>query len=246
MPVWAFLDELRLVRLGLRNYWGYNPYAFMAPDPRYARGRPDGRVPRHGRGRCTGPGSRSCSTSCSTTPPRPTILGPTLSLRGLDNATYYRLDPADPSRYLDWAGCGNSLNLGHPRVLQLAMDALRHWAGAGRRRLPLRPRPALGRDRAGGFAPDARAAAGDRPGPGAGRPEADRRALGPRAGRLPAGPVPAAVRDVERPLPRLRAPVLARRRGDAAGARRAAARLGRPLRGRRPPPLGQRQPRHQP
>jgi isoamylase len=83
------------------------------------------------------------------------ICGPTLSLRGLDNATYYRLDPQDPSRYLDWAGCGNSLNLGHPRVLQLAMDALRHWASTGVDGFRFDLAAALGRDSAGGFRPDA-------------------------------------------------------------------------------------------
>ena len=76
--------------------------------------------------------------------------------------------PPIPRRYLDWAGCGNSLNLGHPRVLQLAMDALRHWAGLGVDGFRFDLAPALGRDLAGGSAPDARAAAGDRPGPGAG------------------------------------------------------------------------------
>ena len=230
MPVWAFLDELRLTRLGLRNYWGYNPYSFMAPDPRYAVAEPVGEF-------CAmvealhGAGIEVVLDVVLNHTAETDLLGPTLSLRGLDNATYYRLDPADPSRYLDWAGCGNSLNLGHPRVLQLAMDALRHWAGLGVDGFRFDLAPAIGRDLAGGFRPDARAAPGDRPGPGAGEPEADRGALGPGAGRLPAGPVPAAVRDVERPVSRLRAPVLARRRGRAAGTRRADARLRRSLRG---------------
>ena len=199
MPVWAFLDELRLTRLGLRNYWGYNPYSFMAPDPRYAVAEPVDEF-RAMVEALHGAGIEVVLDVVLNHTAETDLLGPTLSLRGLDNATYYRLDPADPSRYLDWAGCGNSLNLGHPRVLQLAMDALRHWAGAGRRRLPLRPRPRPRPRPRRRLSARRGAAPGDRPGPGAGRPEADRGALGPRAGRLPAGPVPTAVRDVERPL----------------------------------------------
>ena len=154
MPVWAFLDELRLTRLGLRNYWGYNPYSFMAPDPRYAVADP---VAEFGAmvEALHGAGIEVVLDVVLNHTAETDLLGPTLSLRGLDNATYYRLDPADPSRYLDWAGCGNSLNLGHPRVLQLAMDALRHWAGLGVDGFRFDLAPALGRDLAGGFRPDA-------------------------------------------------------------------------------------------
>jgi glycogen operon protein len=133
-------DELRLHRLGLSNYWGYNPVAFAAPEPRLASG-PDPAAEfralveaLHGRGievvldlvfNHTAEGDH---------------LGPTLSLRGLDNLSYYRLDPADPRRYVDDAGCGNSPDLAHPRVGQLVTDSLRHWASLRRRRLPPRPR----------------------------------------------------------------------------------------------------------
>src|SRR5438067_1086512 len=54
-------------------------------------------------------------------------LGPTLSLRGIDNTAYYKLSPEDPRYYMDYTGCGNSLNMRHPRVLQLIMDSLRYW-----------------------------------------------------------------------------------------------------------------------
>ena len=54
-------------------------------------------------------------------------LGPTLSFRGIDNASYYRLSPKDPRYYMDFTGCGNTLNMTHPRVLQLIMDSLRYW-----------------------------------------------------------------------------------------------------------------------
>ena len=90
--------------------------------------------------RCTRPGSRCCSTWCSTTPPRATSSGPTLCYRGLDNPAYYRLDPGDPRRYVDTTGCGNSLNVGDPRH-----PAADHGLAAvladrdARRRLPVRP-----------------------------------------------------------------------------------------------------------
>ena len=113
-------------------------------------------------------------------------LGPTLSLRGLDNATYYRTLADDRARYVDDTGCGNTLALDRPPVLRLALDALRYYArGRGRRRLPLRPRdharPPRRRLRS-----RRAAAAGDRAGSRAARPQADRRAVGRRAGRLPA------------------------------------------------------------
>ena len=56
-------------------------------------------------------------------------MGPTLSLRGVDNMAYYKLSPEDPHYYMDYTGCGNSLNMQHPRVLQLIMDSLRYWVG---------------------------------------------------------------------------------------------------------------------
>jgi glycogen operon protein len=154
MPVWAFLDELRLTRLGLRNYWGYNPYGFMAPDPRYAIADPVAEF-RTMVDALHDAGIEVILDVVLNHTAETDHLGPTLSLRGFDNATYYRLDPADPSRYLDWAGCGNSLNLGHPRVLQLALDALRHWAALGVDGFRFDLAPALGRDLAGNFRPDA-------------------------------------------------------------------------------------------
>ena len=67
-------------------------------------------------------------------------LGPTLSLRGIDNASYYRLVADNPRYYMDFTGCGNTLNMQSPQVLQLIMDSLRYWVTRdARRRLPLRP-----------------------------------------------------------------------------------------------------------
>ena len=89
MPIGAWIEERHLARLGLTNYWGYNPVAPFAPDPRLAPGGIDEVSRRRGRAACGGHRSRS-STSSSITPARATRCGPTLSLRGLDNATYYR------------------------------------------------------------------------------------------------------------------------------------------------------------
>ncbi|MCX8100309.1 MAG: glycogen debranching protein GlgX [Geminicoccaceae bacterium] len=130
MPVTAAIDEPHLVRKGLVNYWGYSPAAFMAVDPRrLASGEPDELASAievlHAAGlevildlvlNHTGEGDE---------------LGPTVSLRGLDNRTYYRLRPHEPRRYEDPTGCGNALAVDRPVVLRLVMDALRHWAGLG-------------------------------------------------------------------------------------------------------------------
>ncbi|MEO8303895.1 MAG: glycogen debranching protein GlgX [Betaproteobacteria bacterium] len=126
MPVHHFIDDRRLVERRLVNYWGYNSIGYFVPEPRYSA---TGRVSEfktmvktfHSAGievildvvyNHTGEGNH---------------LGPTLSLRGVDNASYYRLDPDNPRYYEDFTGCGNTLNLRHPRVLQLIMDSLRYW-----------------------------------------------------------------------------------------------------------------------
>ncbi len=126
MPVHAFIDDRHLVDKALRNYWGYNSIGFFAPDMRYAT---TGRVSEfktmvkslHSAGievildvvyNHTAEGSH---------------LGPTLAFRGIDNAAYYRLVPGDQRYYMDYTGCGNTLNMMHPRVLQIIMDSLRYW-----------------------------------------------------------------------------------------------------------------------
>jgi len=129
MPVHHFVVERRLLELGLTNYWGYNSIGFFAPDVHYATGSLGQQVSEfktmvkrlHRVGievildvvyNHTGEGNH---------------LGPTLSLRGIDNAAYYRLLPENPRYYVDFTGCGNSLNMLHPRTLQLIMDSLRYW-----------------------------------------------------------------------------------------------------------------------
>ena len=126
MPVHAFVDDRTLVERGLRNYWGYNTIGFFAPEPRYLA---TGTINEfktmvktlHSAGievildvvyNHTAEGNQ---------------LGPTLSFRGIDNPVYYRLTGDNPRYYMDYTGTGNTLNMRHPRVLQLIMDSLRYW-----------------------------------------------------------------------------------------------------------------------
>jgi len=125
LPVQAFIDDRPLVQRGLTNYWGYNTIGFFAPDPRFAK---DNAVNEfkamvktlHSAGlevvldvvyNHTGEGNEH---------------GPTLSFRGVDNHSYYRL-AEDPRFNADFTGCGNTLDLRNPRVLQLVVDSLRYW-----------------------------------------------------------------------------------------------------------------------
>ncbi len=130
LPIHQFVADKHLVDRGLTNYWGYNSIGFFAPDVRYSSGSGLGQqvtefktmvktlhqagievildvVYNH-----TGEGSH---------------LGPTLCFRGIDNASYYRLVEGDRRYYMDYTGCGNTLNMTHPRTLQLIMDSLRYW-----------------------------------------------------------------------------------------------------------------------
>ena len=130
LPVHHFVRDKHLVDRGLTNYWGYNSIGFFAPDIRYAASPERAHhvwefktmvKALHNAGievildvvyNHTGEGNH---------------LGPTLSFRGIDNASYYRLVPDHPRFYQDYTGCGNTLNVRHPRVLQLIMDSLRYW-----------------------------------------------------------------------------------------------------------------------
>jgi len=130
MPIHQFVADKHLIDRGLTNYWGYNSIGFFAPDVRYAAGGGLGQqvlefktmvkqlhdvgievildvVYNH-----TGEGNH---------------LGPTLCFRGIDNAAYYRLSAENRRHYVDYTGCGNTLDMTHPRVLQLIMDSLRYW-----------------------------------------------------------------------------------------------------------------------
>jgi isoamylase len=130
MPIHAFVDDEFLLEKGLRNYWGYNTIGFFAPDPRFRSG---GKLAdevnqfkqlvraMHAAGievildvvyNHTAEGNH---------------LGPTMSFRGIDNPSYYRLVEDSPRYYMDYTGTGNTLNVRHPQTLQLLMDSLRYW-----------------------------------------------------------------------------------------------------------------------
>jgi isoamylase len=130
LPVHQFVSGKHLIDQNLTNYWGYNSIGFFAPDARYSSSGSMGEQAAefktmvrtlHREGievildvvyNHTGEGNH---------------LGPTLCFRGLDNAAYYRLVQGGPRYYMDYTGCGNTLNMTHPRTLQLIMDSLRYW-----------------------------------------------------------------------------------------------------------------------
>jgi isoamylase len=125
MPIHAFIDDRHLVERGLRNYWGYNTIGYFAPEARYcANGDVDEfKTMVH---RLHSFGIEVILDVVYNHTAEGNHWGPTLSFRGIDNAAYYRL-AEDPRYYIDYTGCGNTLNMMHPRVLQLIMDSLRYW-----------------------------------------------------------------------------------------------------------------------
>ena len=130
MPVHHHAYDLHLVERGLSNYWGYNTQAFFAPDIRYsASGDPDDSVREFKRMVRTlhRAGLEVILDVVYNHTAEGNHFGPTLSLRGIDNLSYYRLVPDDKRYYLDFTGCGNTLNMRSPQVLQLIMDSLRYW-----------------------------------------------------------------------------------------------------------------------
>ena len=130
MPVHHHAYERHLVERDLSNYWGYNTLSFFAPNLRYsASGTPEGSVREFKRmvKALHSAGLEVILDVVYNHTAEGNHLGPTLSLRGIDNATYYRLMPDNRRYYLDFTGCGNTLNMQSPQVLQLIMDSLRYW-----------------------------------------------------------------------------------------------------------------------
>ncbi len=126
LPVQQILDEPRLADMGLVNYWGYNTLGFFCPDPRYAATAAPRDEFRNMVRRLHAAGIEVLLDVVYNHTPEGDERGPTLCWRGLDNASWYRLaDP--PSGCLNWSGCGNTVDIRHPRVLQMVMDSLRHW-----------------------------------------------------------------------------------------------------------------------
>lgn len=129
MPAAAWVDERHLPPLGLTNYWGYNPIAFSAPDPRLAPG--GWAEVRAATSALNSAGLEVLLDVVYNHSGESDQLGPTLSLRGLDNATYYRLQPDNPALYVNDAGCGNILAAERPAVIHLVLEALRNWVRFG-------------------------------------------------------------------------------------------------------------------
>jgi len=128
LPVHAFVDDHRLVELGLRNYWGYNTLGFFAPELRYSA---SGTVQEFKQmvKALHAAGLEVILDVVYNHTPEGNQLGPTLSWRGIDNPAYYRLRHDDPRRYDDVTGTGNTLHTRHPVVVRLIMDSLRYWVG---------------------------------------------------------------------------------------------------------------------
>ncbi len=130
MPIHQFVHDRRLVEMGLRNYWGYNSIGFFAPHNEYAVGGQDGAQVREFKVMVKTLHEAGIEVILDVVYNHTAeggAGGPVLSFKGLDNSAYYRLDPDDPSVYVDYTGTGNSLNMRHPHVLQLIMDSLRYW-----------------------------------------------------------------------------------------------------------------------
>ncbi|HEU4409486.1 MAG TPA: glycogen debranching protein GlgX [Polyangiaceae bacterium] len=131
MPVHAFVDDKILLDRGLRNYWGYNTIGFFAPDVRYKSARELGGEVREFKEMVKAlhrAGIEVILDVVYNHTAEGNALGPTMSLKGIDNPTYYRLVEGDPRHYFDYTGTGNTLNVRHPQTLQLLMDSLRYWA----------------------------------------------------------------------------------------------------------------------
>ena len=127
LPIHAFVDDSYLVDKGLRNYWGYNSIGFFAPEPRYLRS-PSASEFKEMVNQFHAHGIEVILDVVYNHTAEGNELGPTLSFKGIDNASYYRLMPDQKRYYINDTGTGNTVNLSHQRVLQMVADSLRYWA----------------------------------------------------------------------------------------------------------------------
>jgi isoamylase len=130
MPVHHFIDDKSLVEKGLRNYWGYNTLGFFSPEARYSSSGDTGSQVAEFKAMVRALHREGIEVILDVVynhTAEGNHLGPALSLKGLDNMTYYRLLPDSQRYYMDYTGTGNSLNVRHPQVLKLIMDSLRYW-----------------------------------------------------------------------------------------------------------------------
>jgi isoamylase len=130
MPVHHFANDSTLIEKGLSNYWGYNTISFFAPDPKYSSATSAGGQVQEFKAMVRTLHEAGIEVILDVVynhTAEGNHMGPTLSMRGIDNAAYYRLVDDDKRYYMDYTGTGNSLNVGHPHSLQLIMDSLRYW-----------------------------------------------------------------------------------------------------------------------
>jgi len=128
MPIHSFLNDQHLLEKQLTNYWGYNTIGFFAPDPRFFADASTISEFKRMVAHLHDAGFEVILDVVYNHSAEGNHLGPTLSFRGIDNASYYRLMPKEPRYYINDTGTGNTLNLSHPRVLQMVTDSLRYWA----------------------------------------------------------------------------------------------------------------------
>src|SRR5213594_3149002 len=130
LPVHYSVADRYLAERGLTNYWGYNSIGFLAPDSRLAAAQSAGEQVAEFKTMVKTLHEAGIEVILDVVynhTAEGNHLGPTLAFRGIDNAAYYRLVPDDKRHYMDYTGCGNTLNMTHPRTLQLIMDSLRYW-----------------------------------------------------------------------------------------------------------------------
>jgi isoamylase len=130
LPVFHALQDRHLVDKKLANYWGYNTLSYFAPDVRFSSSSKPEEVVREFKTMVRSLHAAGIEVILDVVynhTAEGNHLGPTLTFRGVDNASYYRLSPQDPRYYMDFTGCGNTFNMRQPRVLQLIMDSLRYW-----------------------------------------------------------------------------------------------------------------------
>lgn len=128
LPIHTFVNDSNLLEKGMVNYWGYNTIGFFAPDPRYASRREDTlKEFKEMVARYHEAGLEIILDVVYNHTAEGNELGPTISFKGIDNASYYRLLPDQPRYYINETGTGNTVNVSHPRVLQMVMDSLRYW-----------------------------------------------------------------------------------------------------------------------
>ena len=130
LPVHQFVHDAHLIERGLRNYWGYNSIGFLAPHNEYAAAGQRGEQVAEFKAMVRALHEAGIEVILDVVynhTAEGNHLGPVLSMKGIDNAAYYRLVSEDPRFYYDTTGTGNSLNVGHPHTLQLIMDSLRYW-----------------------------------------------------------------------------------------------------------------------